>query len=176
MAQSYFPESHGWSEISSLSRVILVLGKARSHGVPNLGCRGPESPGWLDVLPKKSVWDMMHERACCHDEAVSHQLPIAVDFWIIQIVSTEECSSFMQNLMQICCSTRSVIFEYDSHTVHMFTQLCLLPPLTSTVKLSLFTHAHSRPLLATRIHWYHANYSLILTMVKFFQDRPCIFL
>ena len=34
------PESHLWSEISSLSKVILVLGKARSHRVSNLCCRG----------------------------------------------------------------------------------------------------------------------------------------
>ena len=36
----YFPESHWWSEISSLLKVILVLRKARSHRAPNLGCRG----------------------------------------------------------------------------------------------------------------------------------------
>ena len=38
-ALSYFPESHPWSEISSLSKVVLVSGKARSHRAPNLGCR-----------------------------------------------------------------------------------------------------------------------------------------
>ena len=44
-------------------------------------------------------------------------------------------------------------FECDGHTVHMLTQLCLPPPLTSPVKLSLFTHAHSSPLsLAVRLH------------------------
>ena len=37
-------------------------------------------------------------------------------------------------------------FECDGHTVLMLTQWCLPPPLTSTVKLSLFTHAHSSPL------------------------------
>ena len=47
-------------------------------------------------------------------------------------------------------------FEYDGHTVHMLTQLCLLPPLTSTVKSSLFTHAHSRPF--SRLHQFHANH------------------
>ena len=44
-ALSYFPESHPQSEIPSLSKVILVLGKARSHRVSNMGCRGSESPG-----------------------------------------------------------------------------------------------------------------------------------
>ena len=48
---------------------------------------------------------MMHEQAHCHDEAANHQLPIAAAFWIIQIVSTEECSSLTQNLMLIHCST-----------------------------------------------------------------------
>ena len=51
-------------------------------------------------------------------------------------------------------------FECDDHTVHMLTQWHLPPPLTSTVKSSLFTHAHSSPLsLAARLHWCHANYS-----------------
>ena len=44
-APSYFPESHQWSEISSLSKVILVLGKARSHETPDMGCREAESAG-----------------------------------------------------------------------------------------------------------------------------------
>ena len=37
-------------------------------------------------------------------------------------------------------------FECDSHTVHMLTQRHLPPPLTSTVKSSLFMHGHSSPL------------------------------
>ena len=72
---------------------------------------GPESPGWFDVLPKNSAWDVIHERARCHDEAANHQLPIAVASWIIQIVSTEEHSSLMQNIMQIHCSTHPVILN-----------------------------------------------------------------
>ena len=42
-------------EISSLSKVILVLGKARSHRAPNLDYSEAESPGWLDVSPKNSA-------------------------------------------------------------------------------------------------------------------------
>ena len=104
---SYFPESHQRCEVFSLPKVIIVLGKARSHKAPNLCCRGAESPGWSDVSP----WDMIYEWACCHDEAANHQLPISAGFWIIWIVSTEECSSLTQNLMQIHCSTRSVILN-----------------------------------------------------------------
>ena len=87
-APLYFPESHWWSEISSLPKVILVLGKARSHRAPNLGCKGTESCGWFDVS-QKTARDMMHEQVCCCDEAANHQLPIVVNFWIIQIVHTE---------------------------------------------------------------------------------------
>ena len=115
----YFPKSHRQYEISSLSKVILLLGKARSHRVTNLGCRGSESPGWFDVLPKNSSQNMNHERVCCHDEAANHQLPIAAASWIIWIVSVEECPSLMQNLMQIHCCTLLGHFECDSHTVHM---------------------------------------------------------
>ena len=53
----------------------------------------------------------MCEWVYCHDDAANHQLPIAEAFWIIQIVSLEECSSWMQNLMQIHCSTCSVILN-----------------------------------------------------------------
>ena len=87
------------SEISFLWKVSLLLKKGRNLRAPNLGCRGAESPGWFDVLPKDSAWDVMHEWPHCCDEAASHQLPIAAAFWIIWIVSTEECSSLTQNLM-----------------------------------------------------------------------------
>ena len=52
-------------------------------------------------------------------------------------------------------------FEFDGHTVYnMLIQQCLPPPLTSTVKSSLFTHAHFSPLsLAARLHWCHTNHS-----------------
>ena len=79
--------------------------------MPNLDCRGAESPGGCDVFPKISARDVMREQVCCRDEAANHQLPIALAFWIMRAVSTEECSSLMQNLMQICCSTCSVILN-----------------------------------------------------------------
>ena len=51
-------------------------------------------------------------------------------------------------------------FECISHIVHMPTQQRLLPPLTSTVKLSLFTHVQSSPLaVAARFHRCGANSS-----------------
>ena len=51
-------------------------------------------------------------------------------------------------------------FECVDHTVHTLTQWRLPPPLTSTVKSSLFTHAHSSPLSqAARLHRCHENCS-----------------
>ena len=87
------------------------FGKAWSHRAPSLGCSGAESPAWFDVLLESSARHVMHEQACCRDEATNHQLPLAAAFGTIWIVSTEECSSFTQNLMQICCSTRSAILN-----------------------------------------------------------------
>ena len=66
-------------------------------------------------------------------------------------------------------------FECDNHTVHMFTQQHLVPPLTRTVKLSLFTHVHT-------VHspWLpgYADVTqtilIILTTVGLFPDRPSI--
>ena len=110
-APLYFPESHQWSEISSLSKVILVLGKARHRRASNLGCREPESCVWFDISPKNSAWDVMYAQAHCHDEAANHQLPIAAAFWIIWIVSVEECSRLTQSLMQIHCSAHSIILN-----------------------------------------------------------------
>ena len=111
-----------WSH-PSLSKVILVLGKSRRRRTPNLGFRGPESPGWFDVLPKNSAWDVMHEWAHCHDEAANHQLPITAAFWIIWIVSVEECSSLVQNSMEIYCFTCSFWMQWP----HMLTQQHLPP-------------------------------------------------
>ena len=63
-------------------------------------------------------------------------------------------------------------FEYGGHRVHMLTQQCLPTPLTSTVKLSLFTHVHSSPhSLVVRLH--HVQIVLImLIMAGLFLDRP----
>ena len=138
----YLPESHQRSEISSLSKVIIVLGKARSCRAPNLGCRGDESPGWLDVSPKNSAQDVMHEQACCRDEAANHQWPIAVALWIIWIVSVEECSSLTHSVILNAMATQNTRSLWR-----------LPPPQPSTVKSSLLTHEHSSPFsLAARSH------------------------
>ena len=52
LSHHIFPNLINRSEIPSLSKAILVLGKARSYRAPNLGSTGSESPGWFDVLSK----------------------------------------------------------------------------------------------------------------------------
>ena len=89
--------------------MILVLGKAGSHKMWNLGYRGAKLSGWFDVSPKISAGDLMPEGACCHDEAANHQLPLAA-----QIVSSEKCFMLMQNLKQIPCCTNSGILNVMS--------------------------------------------------------------
>ena len=110
-APLYFPESRRWSEISSLSKVIESLGKRQKSQSTKSGLVGGLSHlGDVMFLPKH----------CTKRDAWAHvllwwscQSPIAhsLAFWIILILSTEECISFMQNLMQIHCSTHSVMLN-----------------------------------------------------------------
>ena len=123
----HFPESHQQSEISSLLKVISVWGKARSCRAPNLGYRGLSYLGDL-IFYQKTAWDVIHEWVWCHDEAANHQLPVFAAFGIIfslavfGIVSTEECSSLMQNSVQICLLYSFSHFEFNDHIIYMFTQ------------------------------------------------------
>ena len=67
-------------------------------------------------------------------------------------------------------------FECDGHTVHMLSQWRLPPPLTSTVKSSLFTHVHSSPLsLAARLYHVAQTVLVILTMAGLFLDRHRVY-
>ena len=142
---SYFPESHWRSEISSISKVNLVLGKARSHRVPNMGSRESESPTWFDDFTK-NLWMR------CDAWAGS------LSWWSCQSPVAHSCG--LLNRLKSFCRRKFKLnakfdadlllyllshFECDSHTVHMLTQWLLPPSLTSTVKLSLFTHGQSSP-------------------------------
>ena len=100
------------------------LGKTRSHRGPNLGCRRAESPGCL-LFHKKTARDVMQKQLHCCDEAANHQLLIAAAFWIIQIVSTEEHSSLMQNVMQIHCSTPQVAGKHKACGTNLALHLVL---------------------------------------------------
>ena len=65
-----------------------------------------------------------------------------------RVMFKPNAKSDIDSLLYLLCH-----FECDSHTVHMLTQQHLLPPLTSTMTLSLLIHWHSSPLsLAARLH------------------------
>ena len=136
---------------------------------------------------QKIAWHVMHEQLRGHDEAANHRLSIAVDFWIIQIISVEECLSFTQNWCRFVALLTH--FEGNGHTVRMLTERHLSPPLTNTVTSSLFTRVHSSPLsLAARLHGCHANPSCYINngwtfsgqtsyvwdMFILYMELPCI--
>ena len=100
----------------------------------------------------------MHEQTCCCDEAASHQLPTAAAFWIIEIVSVEECSSLTQNLTQIFCSTCSVIL-YAMATQYTCSLNSVYHP-HWPVQWSRHCSCMCIPVsLAARLHWCHTNHS-----------------
>ena len=66
----------------------------------------------------------------------------------------------MQNLMQIPCSTRLIILNATTTQYTFSLNRHLQPPLSSTVKSSLFMHVHSSPLsLDARLCQCHSNHS-----------------
>ena len=118
---------------ASSSGDSLIAARTRSTFSDILLIAGLPEHGSLSIDSQPSL------KCLCHTFIYAALIASSVKaFGIIWIVSVEECSSLMQNLMQICCSTCSVIFECDNHTVHILTQRHLPPPLTSTVQSSLF--------------------------------------
>ena len=156
--------------------MILVLGKARSYRAPNMDCSGAESPGWFDVLSK---------RLCMRLDAWTG----AWSWWSCPSPVAHSCdllnhvNSFHRGMFKLNATfdadwlLYSVShFECDGHTAHMLTQRRLPPPLTSTVKSSLFTHGHSSPLsLAARLHWCHANHFHIIRNFHHYRIIQSIF-
>ena len=75
------------------------------------------------VFHKKKTQHVMLAQAHCCEEAASHQLPVAVAVWI---VSVEECSILMQNLMEIHCSTQSFWMQWP-HSAHAYSMASTAP-------------------------------------------------
>ena len=119
--------------------------------------------GWVTwviwCFPKKLC---MLEQSC--DEVAmllwwSSQSPVAHSCSLLNDLNSFLGGMFKLNAKSDADSLLSH-FECNGHTVHMLTQWRLPPPLTSTVKLSLFMYAHSSPLsFVTRLHQSHANCS-----------------
>ena len=145
--------------------------------MPTLSFRGVESPGWFDVSPKNSAADVRHEQAHCRDEAANHQLPIAVASWIIGIVSVEDCSSLMQNWMQICCYTCSVILNVTATQCTRLLNVVCHPHW-----LVQWSHQCSCMRIPVHCPWVLGYIDvtqtvlIILTMVGLLPARPCIWI
>ena len=105
----------------------------------------------------------------------SCQSPVAheVAFWIIQIVSMEECSSLKQNSMQIHCSTYSVILNTSA------TQCtCSLNGIYLLHWLVQWSHYCSHMYIPVHSPWLTGYIDvvqavlLVLTMTELFPGRP----
>ena len=115
---------------------------------------------FFDVLLKHSAADVMHERA--HEMVIKLPITSCPELWPSELSGWVCGGMFKFNTKFDGGSLLYSIshIECDSHTVHVLTRQQLPPPLTSTVKSSLLTHAHSSPLsLAARLHWCHTNHS-----------------
>ena len=121
---------------------------------------------------QKTAWDVMHEQVHCRDEAANHQLP--------RCGLLNHLNNFCRGMfkLNVKFDADSLLYllrhcECASHTVHMLTQRCLPPPLTSTVKSSSFTHVHSSPFsLAARYIDVMQTILVILTTAGLFPYRP----
>ena len=109
------------------------------------------------------------EQECCLDKAANHQLPIAAAFWIIWIVFVEECSS----LMQICCSTHSVILNA---VATQYT--CSLNSVYCSHWLVQWSHHFSCMCILVHSLWLpcYTDVLIILSMAVLFLDRSCIYI
>ena len=135
------------------------LGKRqKSQGTKSDRSRA-ESPGWFDVLPKNCL---RHDAWAGVLSWWSCQTPLAHGRGLLNHHNSFCGGMFKLNKKFDPDSLLYSLshFECHGHTVHILTQQCLPPLLTSTVTSSLFTHVHSSPLsLAARLHQCHANHS-----------------
>ena len=80
----------------------------------SLGVKSGLQGGWV-IWVIRCFSEKLHETWCMSRCVILMKLPITscpnYSLWITRIVSAGECSSLMQNLMQICCSPQSVILN-----------------------------------------------------------------
>ena len=130
---------------------------------------------------------MFHQKLCMrfdawvvyYCEAANHQLPIAVAFWIIWIVSVEECSRLMQNLMQVL-DANSLLYSFSHFDTTATQYRCsfngvyhphwLVQWSCHYSLMCILVHSLS---LAARLHRCWANHSCYINNGwTFFPDSP----
>ena len=156
-APLYFPEFHWQSEISSLSKVILVLGKSGSRRAPNLGCRGLSDLGDLmfhqTLCRRCDAWPVALSWGSCQSP-VAHSCSLLNhpnSFWMFKLNTKFDADSLLYSLIlnamvtQYTCSLNSVycphwLVQWSRHCSHM----CIpvhspqLPGYTSVAQSKLF--------------------------------------
>ena len=152
------------------------VGTLGPHTVLLVAISCPVGFSWISLMVWDSAQDMMLERAHHHDKAAHHQLPIAAAFWIIRLVSAEKCSSLMENLMQIHCSTHSVILNAKT------TQYtCSLNGIYHPHWLVTWSHHCSHMHIPAHSPWLPGYINItwtifvMLTMTGLFLDRLCMY-
>ena len=150
---------------------MLVLGKARSHRAPNLG-RVP----WV-------IWCFAKKLCTRHDAWAgllwwSCQSPVAHSCSLLNHLSSFRRGMFKLNAKFDAESLLYSLshFECNGHIVRMLTQWCLPPPLTTTLKSSLFMHVYSSPLsLAARLHQCLTNHSCYINNGFTFSEQTLLY-
>ena len=149
----YFPKSQRWSEISSLSKVILVLGKTRSCWVLKLGCRRAESRSTFSGVLLLAGFSEYGSLSTHSQPSLKHSCQNLVCAALI-VSSLKSLlshpNSFHEGMLKLNAKFNAHLllyllshFECDGHAVHMLTQWYLPLPLTGTVMfLSLSSWLH----------------------------------
>ena len=155
----YFPESHRWWNLFPF-KVDFSLGKSQKSQGTKSGLQG----GWVTWV----IW-CFTKKLCTRCDAWAETLlwwscqsPVAHSFGLLNHPNSFHGGMFKLHTKLDADSLLYSLshFECDNHTVHMLTQWHLPPPLTITVRSSLFTHVHSSPLfLAARLHQRLVNHS-----------------
>ena len=150
--------------MSSLSKVILDLGKGRSHRAPNLCCRGLSHLGDLMFCQKPCI-----RRDAWVDALLwwSCQSPVAHSCGLLNHLNSfvEEWSSVPQNLMLNHCSIFSVILnamatQYTCSVKGIYSLKCLTYrhlQYSEVVIVHIFTSQST--FLGCQLHWCCTNHS-----------------
>ena len=109
--------------------------------MPNLDCRGCRVAWVTWHFTKNSARDVIREWVPCCDET-ANQSPVVRSCNLLNYFN-----SFCGGMFKLDVKSDADLllywlshFECDSHTVHMLTQQCLLPPVTSTTSEVVIVH------------------------------------